>query len=183
MSNMSIREYFPFSRVKITKQSVLVEDKLAMISMEPDNRFTPICHICGTPAKRVHSRDVRTIRDLSLALVVIRLICWFRTVYCAECDSFVVEDLEFVRPYQRVTRRLAKYIHELCKVMTVIEVADHYENKVKKDDPEVEHVIQVVDVSEKYKDIIREIIPYTLKTKKKAIADILDRNHIDYVWE
>ncbi|MBW2622425.1 MAG: ISL3 family transposase [Deltaproteobacteria bacterium] len=125
MSNMSIREYFPFSRVNITKQSVLVEDKLAMIYMEPDNRFTPICHICGTRAARVHSRDVRTIRDLSLALVVIRLVCWFRTVYCAQCDSFVVEDLEFVRPYQRVTRRLSKYIHELCKVMTVLDVADH----------------------------------------------------------
>jgi transposase len=39
----------------------------------------------------------------------------------------VVEDLEFVRPYQRVTLRLAQYIHELCKMMTVTEVADHLE--------------------------------------------------------
>ena len=48
MSSLSMREYFPFSRVKITRQGVLVEEKLAMVYMEPDNRFTPICHICGS---------------------------------------------------------------------------------------------------------------------------------------
>jgi transposase len=37
----------------------------------------------------------------------------------------VVEDLEFVRPYQRVTLRLAHYIHELCKMLTVNDVAKH----------------------------------------------------------
>ena len=125
MSSLSIREYFPFSRVKITKQSVLVEDKLAMVYMEPDNRFTPICHVCGSQAQRVHSEDVRSIRDLALALAVVRLICQFRTVYCAKCEQTVVEDLEFVRPYKRVTVRLAQYIHELCKMLTVTEVAEH----------------------------------------------------------
>ena len=125
MSNLSIRMYFPFRRVKITKQSVLPEHRLAMINMEPNRRFRPICHICGSPAQHIHSRDVRTIRDLCLALVVVRLLCGFRKVYCQTCGHIVVEDLEFVRPYQRVTLRLAQYIHELCKVMTVTEVAEH----------------------------------------------------------
>ncbi|MBW2142437.1 MAG: hypothetical protein JRG97_15495 [Deltaproteobacteria bacterium] len=125
MSSLSIREYFPFSRVKITKQSVLVEDKLVMIYLEPDNRFTPVCHVCGSQARKVHSQDVRTIRDLTLALVVVRLVCWFRKVYCTKCAQIVVEGLEFVRPYQRVTLRLAQYIHELCKMLTVAEAAEH----------------------------------------------------------
>lgn len=125
MSDLSIREYFPFRRVKITGQSVLPEDQLAMIRMEPDQRFSPVCHECGTLARRVHARDVRTIRDLSLALVVIRLVCWFRKVYCPQCERIVVEDLEFFKPYQRVTLRLAAYIHDLCKILTVVEVAKH----------------------------------------------------------
>jgi len=125
MSSMSIREYFPFSRVKVTKQSVLVEEKLAMINLEPDHRFTPICYVCGSRSQRIHSQDVRTIRDLTLALVVVRLVCGFRKIYCDQCAQIVVEDLEFVRPYQRVTLRLAQYIHELCKMLTVTEVADH----------------------------------------------------------
>jgi len=39
MSSLSIREYFPFCRVKITKQRVLVKDRLTMIYLEPDNRY------------------------------------------------------------------------------------------------------------------------------------------------
>ncbi len=127
MSSLSIREYFPFRRVKITKQRVLVKDRLAMIYLEPDNRFSPVCHECGAHARRVHSRDIRVIRDLTLALVVVRLACKYRKVYCSRCGRVVVEDLEFVRPYQRVTLRLAQYIHELCKMLTVAEVADHLE--------------------------------------------------------
>ena len=122
MSDLSISRYFPFRRVKITGQSVWVEEKLAMINVEPDQRFTPICHLCGSPTRRVHSRDIRAIRDLSLALVVIRLICRYRKVYCSTCNQIVVEDLEFFRPSQRVTIRLAQYIHALCKVMTIMEV-------------------------------------------------------------
>jgi len=125
MSDLSISRYFPFRRVKITGQSVWAEEKLAMIKVEPDQRFTPICHLCGAPARRVHSRDTRAIRDLSLALVVIRLICRYRKVYCSVCEQIVVEDLEFFQPYQLVTIRLAHYVHELCKMLTVMEVADH----------------------------------------------------------
>jgi len=125
MSDLSISRYFPFRRVKITGQSVWLEEKLATIKVEPDQRFTPICHLCGSPARQVHSRDVRAIRDLSLALVAIRVICRYRKVYCSVCHQIVVEDLEFFRPSQRVTIRLAQYIHELCKMLTVVEVADH----------------------------------------------------------
>jgi transposase len=36
-----------------------------------------------------------------------------------------VEDLDLFAPCQRVTKRLAIYIHELCKMLTVKEVAEH----------------------------------------------------------
>jgi transposase len=36
-----------------------------------------------------------------------------------------VEDLGFFEPHKRVTKRLAKYIHDLCKMLPVKQVADH----------------------------------------------------------
>ena len=36
-----------------------------------------------------------------------------------------VEDLEFVDRYARLTKRLARYIAELCRVLSVAEVARH----------------------------------------------------------
>ena len=41
------------------------------------------------------------------------------------CGRIFVEDLAFFEPYQRVTRRLARFIHDLCKVLTVKDVARH----------------------------------------------------------
>ncbi|WP_043807256.1 ISL3 family transposase [Desulfatibacillum aliphaticivorans] len=51
--------------------------------------------------------------------------CEYRKVYCSCCQGARVEDLFFFSPYQRVTKRLARYIHDLCKVLTVSEVARH----------------------------------------------------------
>ena len=45
--------------------------------------------------------------------------------FCARCHRIVIEDLELFEPYVRVTVRLARYIHDLCKFMTVGEVAEH----------------------------------------------------------
>ncbi len=42
---------------------------------------------------------------------------------CAPCNRIAVEDLEFFEPYIRVTRRLALFIYELCKVLTVKDVS------------------------------------------------------------
>jgi len=42
-----------------------------------------------------------------------------------KCGSIVVEDLEFFEPWKRVTKRLGRYIYELCKVLTVQDVARH----------------------------------------------------------
>jgi transposase len=46
-------------------------------------------------------------------------------VFCARCQGIHIEDLELFHPYLRVTRRLARYIYQLCKLMTVSEVARH----------------------------------------------------------
>ena len=69
MSGLSITEYFPFMRVKITEQSVHHEDACsALIKMVPDKRYRPLCHQCGQKAGTVHSNGhIRMIRDLNIA--------------------------------------------------------------------------------------------------------------------
>jgi transposase len=125
MSVLSIAPYFPFRRIKIIDQTVTPEATGAHIHVEPDKRFQPICQGCGQRACGVHSWTQRKIRDLSFATARTWITCRYRKVFCAHCQGIHIEDLELFHPYLRVTRRLARYIYRLCKLMTVSEVARH----------------------------------------------------------
>lgn len=125
MSVLSIAPYFPFCRAKLTRQSVAVEADMAWLEAEPDLRYRPVCHVCGGAGARVHDWGKRSLRDLNLGAAQVWIGCSFRKIYCPACGKVRVEDLEFFDPYKRVTQRLARYIHELCKVLTVKEVAEH----------------------------------------------------------
>ncbi|UJS20858.1 MAG: hypothetical protein L3J18_00575 [Candidatus Brocadia sp.] len=92
----------------------------------PDERFHPICHACGSKAQRIYRHDKRSLRDLNPGSVRVWINCSYRKIACESCNRIVVEDLGFFQPYSRVTHRLAAYIHELCKVLTVTEVAKHF---------------------------------------------------------
>jgi len=125
MSTLSVAAYFPFGRVKVSGQSVAPECDVAFIDISPDLRFTPRCHQCGSPSPRVHSSHTRAVRDLDFATAHVWLRYSYRKVFCPACAGVVVEELELVEPWQRVTRRLARCVHELCKVMSVADVARH----------------------------------------------------------
>jgi len=125
MSSLSIAAYFPFRRARISGQSVGAQGDLAMIDLIPDKRFRPICHQCGSIGT-IQQREVRSIRDLNISSARVHLRCSYRKIYCRPCGRVVVEDLEFFEPYQRVTKRLARAIHELCKSMTVSDVARYF---------------------------------------------------------
>lgn len=126
MSSLSIAAYFPFRRVCVSAQSVSADADLAMIDMVPDRRFNPICSRCGGQSDRIQQQEVRAIRDLNFGSARVLLRCWYRKIVCRDCWRVIVEDLGFFEPYQRVTSRLARCIHELCKVMTVSDVARHF---------------------------------------------------------
>jgi transposase len=114
-------------RVKITDQSVHGETgDSALIRMVPDLRYRPVCHQCGSSAATVHSQGHRRhVRDLNFASAQVWLDVEYRKIWCDQCDGVRVEQLSFADASKRVTHRLARYIHGLCKVMTVQDVADH----------------------------------------------------------
>lgn len=125
MSELSISPYFPFRRIKITKQTVDEPASKAIVKAVPDKRFKPVCHLCGQKVSSVHSLTQRSIRDLNLASTKVWIHCEYRKLSCSKCKRISIEELGFFHPYIRITRRMALYIHELCKVMTVTEVAQH----------------------------------------------------------
>jgi len=121
MSSISITQYFPFCRVNIFDQ--LVTERKSIIYARPDGRFKPICYICKRRCATVHKWVKRPVRDLDFGPAHVTIECIYRQIFCVKCDSFLVEDLEFFEPSRRVTKRLARYIHELCKVLTIQDVA------------------------------------------------------------
>ena len=84
MSSLSIALYFPFTRVKVVGQNV--HPTGAVIRMEQDRRWRPLCHDCRCPAQTVHSQGHRRmIRDLNLADRQVWLDVDYRKVWCPCC--------------------------------------------------------------------------------------------------
>ena len=128
MSNLSIASYFPYMRVKITQQRVSADSESAMIYFKQDLRYRPLCHNCQMPAKTVHAQGQRRfLQDLNLADKAVWLDVEYRKVWCEQCNGVRVEHLSFCDAGKRVTHRLAGYIHDLCKVLTIKEVAERFD--------------------------------------------------------
>jgi len=67
------------------------------------------------------------VRDLNLAQSQVWLEVAYRKIWCSNCGGVRVEQLDFADASKRVTHRLARYVYDLCKVMTVQDVAEHLE--------------------------------------------------------
>jgi transposase len=127
MSGLSIASYFPFTRVKVVQQNVHLDLPLpgTLIHLQPDRRYHPICRQCGTPGV-VHLQGLRRIvRDLNLGPAQTFLQVEYRRIRCPHCRQTCAEHLDFLEPHKRLTQRLARYVYELCKIMTVLDVARH----------------------------------------------------------
>jgi transposase len=112
--------------VKVAYQNVNAEPRSALVRLEADERFRPLCHACGQPARCVHSHGRRFIRDLDFGGTRMMLQVEYRKVWCDRCGGVRVEQLEFADLHQRVTHRLAAYAAELCRQgLSVAAVARH----------------------------------------------------------
>lgn len=127
MSGLSIAKYFPFTRMKIIKQNIHHQDaSSATVFIRPDMRYKPLCHECSSEAGTVHSKNhVRLIRDLNMASAQVFLQVSYRKIWCSNCGRVRVEQMSFADASRRVTNRLARYVHQLCKMLTVKDVAEH----------------------------------------------------------
>ncbi len=122
----SIRHLFSFPRMKLGFAENVRSDGIIAASLRPDKRFKPRCSRCSNRANGVHSHHERSVRDLPLGPIKRVWVNYhYRKVECTTCGGFTVEDLGVADPGgPRVTRRFARYIFELCKLMPVKHVAD-----------------------------------------------------------
>ena len=125
MSELSIAPFFKYSRMKITAQTLAPDYQAVYLALEPDARTTARCHQCGTLCPNVHSWTVRPVRDLNITDARVILDCSLRKVFCPNCGRILTEQCEAAHPYQRVTPRLARHVHDLCKRMSLADVARH----------------------------------------------------------
>jgi transposase len=126
VSSLSVADYFPWRRVKVVYQNVNIEPASALIRIEPDRRFRPVCHACGGPARTVHSHARKFVRDLDFGGHEMMLQIEYRKIWCDACGGVRVEQLEFVDTSQRITNRLAAYAVQLCRWgMSIQVVARH----------------------------------------------------------
>lgn len=129
MSGLSIAAYFPFAGFKVVRQQVHLDVQRpgAMVYLRPDRRFRPRCHVCGAKGQ-VHRQGLhRLVQDLHLGPARTWLQVEYRRVWCSHCRRAQVEELGFAGSGRRITHRLERYIYELCKVMTIQDVARHLE--------------------------------------------------------
>jgi len=103
----------------------LSDAQRAYLEAVPNKRLRPICHICGKPASGVHGQETRWVRELDFGPARVWIRCQHRKVICTHCQKTPIEQLDLFDPYLRVTKRLARYIFELSKIMAVLEVARH----------------------------------------------------------
>ncbi len=96
---------------------------IVRLSVQPCRRRW--CSGCLKLCPSIHDVEQRQVRDLPVfehrTLIVFPRV----RVACARCGP-KVEMLGWLDPYLRVTRRLGESVARLCKVMSVLHVAQHY---------------------------------------------------------
>jgi len=123
MSKQKITHFFRFPRVKIREISVSDDRTVTMVKLEPDRRFLPVCSGCKKRVRKVHSYEVRAIRDLPMSESMVVINLRYRNVRCPDC-GIRVEHHDFVAPYARYTHRLARFVFKLCEEMTLSKVSE-----------------------------------------------------------
>jgi transposase len=131
MSNFSITHLYPFRRVKITNFGQVSDPNtdnngfVNFVTVNPDLRFTPICHECGNKAEGIHSWHRRPLHDLPIGNFPSLMFYNYRKIKCPNCGAIKVEQLGVTDvDGEKVTNRMARYVYDLCKKMTVQEVAN-----------------------------------------------------------
>lgn len=128
VSDLSITPYFPFARVVPVDQQVveLATHVEAVITLAPIEGAWPFCSVCGQNGGRLHMYGTRRVRDLNLAHARVELVVPNRKLRCTGCQTIRTEGHSFLAPYRRHTLRFERAVADLCRLLPIKQVADHY---------------------------------------------------------
>jgi transposase len=107
------------------------------------------CSGCGNWTAAIHDIEVRRIRDLPVFEHRVELMVPRIRVACSVCGP-KVEQLTWLEPYARVTRRLADSVARLCQVASIRHVAQffhlHWSTVKELDRAYLEHTLGPIDL-------------------------------------
>ncbi len=96
-----------------------------LIQLEPSRKLMR-CSRCGARSQAVHDTVIRRVRDLPILDWDVVLIVPRRRLWCEQCGGPHLEELDWLSPHRRVTRRLEEAIGRLSQVMPLKQVAAFY---------------------------------------------------------
>lgn len=83
------------------------------------------CPRCGKKDVVRSGTVTREFKSLPMGNRPITLRMSVQRVYCSHCGCTVQEEIPFAKEKRQYTKRLARYIQDLCRYMTIKAVADH----------------------------------------------------------
>lgn len=89
-----------------------------VVDLTPDERSKRLCSGCRESVAAIHDRTLRRIRDLPIFEDLVELRVVRLRLACPRCGPRL-EDLDWLEPHARVTRRLARSVARLCTVASV----------------------------------------------------------------
>jgi len=92
------------------------------LELRPDPNRLPRCSGCGQGVTAIHEVEERWVRDLPLLGTPVELLVQRCRLACPRCGP-KLEHLDWLAPYARVTRRLAREVARLCQWLPVKHVA------------------------------------------------------------
>lgn len=95
------------------------------IELVPEKR-PGVCGTCGASCKGIHDTCERWVRELPVFGQVCRLLVHRRRVWCEACRGPKVEQLSWLEPWARHTRRFEESVARMCKVLPHKHVAAEY---------------------------------------------------------
>lgn len=93
-----------------------------LIELQPESERARFCGGCGEGVEAIHDRTLRRIRDLPVFEDPVELEVERLRLACPRCGPRL-EQLEWLDPHARVTRRLAQSVARLCAATSVLHAA------------------------------------------------------------
>ena len=126
MSHYKIQQWFGFFNNKI--KDIRISYKGLTIELERTSKHKLTCPVCKSSDISLYGSTLRVLRDLTISKRSVHVLVRQNRICCPECGVHN-ERLSFVDPYVHHTRRFERYIHQLCRFLTITEVAELFQLK------------------------------------------------------
>lgn len=152
------------------------------ISLVPTTGSIARCSKCGRACSQVHGQYWRTVREMTIVGEPVWLQVNLRRVRCPDCGT-CAEQIDWLEPYARVTRRLAQFVGLWCEKLPVAHVCEmtglHWETVRKIERAKLEAQLAGLPVAEPTRLVMDE---FALFKGHRYATVVLDADTRQVLW-